>query len=84
MAPTGIEITGADTVEQFGTIQLTADLTPANATGTVKWGASDNVTVSQKGVVTGVTKGTATVTAYIEGNEDISTTKTIQERYMRN
>lgn len=52
-------ITGADTVAQFSTMQLTATTSPANAEGTYVWSSNnDNIlTVAQSGTVTGVRQG---------------------------
>ena len=59
-----LSITGADTVAQFSTAQLTATTSPANAEGTYVWSSNnDNIlTVDQSGTVTGVRQGAATVT----------------------
>ena len=59
-----LSITGADTVAQFSTMQLTATTSPSNAEGTYIWSSNnDNIlTVDQSGTVTGVRQGTATVT----------------------
>ena len=59
-----LSITGADTVAQFSTAQLTATTSPSNAEGTYIWSSNnDNIlTVDQSGTVTGVRQGTATVT----------------------
>ena len=59
-----LSITGADTVAQFSTAQLTGTTSPANAEGTYVWSSNnDNIlTVDQSGMVTGVRKGSATVT----------------------
>ena len=76
--PTGIGIDGSDTVTQFKTMQLTAKLTPADASGTVTW-SSDNeeiLTVNEDGLVTGKRQGSATVTASVQGTA-VSTTKKI-------
>ena len=58
-----LSITGADTVAQFSTMQLTATTSPSNAEGTYIWSSNnDNIlTVDQSGTVTGVRQGTATV-----------------------
>lgn len=58
-----LSITGADTVAQFSTAQLTATTSPSNAEGTYIWSSNnDNIlTVDQSGTVTGVRQGTATV-----------------------
>ena len=59
-----LSITGADAVEQFSTMQLTATTSPSNAEGTYIWSSNnDNIlSVDQSGTVTGVRQGTATVT----------------------
>ena len=59
-----LSITGADTVAQFSTTQLTGTTSPANAEGTYIWSSNnDNIlTVDQSGTVTGVRQGAATVT----------------------
>ena len=59
-----LSITGADTVAQFSTAQLTGTTSPANAEGTYVWSSNnDNIlTVDQSGTVTGVREGSATVT----------------------
>ena len=58
-----LSITGADTVAQFSTAQLTATTSPSNAEGTYIWSSNnDNIlTVDLSGTVTGVRQGTATV-----------------------
>ena len=51
---------------------LTATLTPAGATDTVKWLSSDTAvaTVDANGKVTAVAQGTATITAFIDADND--------------
>ena len=64
MVAQSLSITGADTVAQFSTAQLTGTTSPANAEGTYVWFSNnDNIlTVDQGGMVTGVREGSATVT----------------------
>ena len=64
MVAQSLSITGADTVAQFSTAQLTGTTSPANAEGTYVWFSNnDNIlTVDQSGMVTGVREGSATVT----------------------
>lgn len=66
VAPTGITLTGADTVKVYDSIQLTASLTPSNAEATLAWQSDDEsvLTVDTNGKVTGKSVGTATVTVY--------------------
>ena len=54
-------------VDIAGTVSLTAELAPAGATGTVVWSTEDDTvaTVSQQGVVTGVSEGKTTITATV-------------------
>ena len=61
-------------VDIAGTVSLTAELAPAGATGTVVWSTEDDTvaTVSQQGVVTGVSEGKTTITATV--NSSISDT----------
>lgn len=67
-----ISISGSDTVTQFSSIQLTATVDPAEATGTYVWSSSneDILTVDNGGNVTGVRQGTATVTALFRSAAD--------------
>ena len=61
-----------DTTLKFdGQLQLKATLTPANATDTVTWSSSDEkvLKVSDKGLVTAVGYGTATITAKVGDKE---------------
>lgn len=69
---TGITVTPETaTVVRGSTTELTATLTPENATSEVTWSSSDEAiaTVDQSGVVTGVKAGTATITATVEDTE---------------
>lgn len=67
-----ISISGSDTVTQFSSIQLTATVDPAEATGTYAWSSSneDILTVDNSGNVTGVRQGTATVTVSFRSAAD--------------
>lgn len=64
-------VTGKQSVDMEKTIQLTADLVPADTTDnkTVTWTSSDEsiLTVDKNGKVTGVKAGTAKVTATVAG-----------------
>ncbi len=82
VTPTGISISGANTVTQFQTTQLTANLTPADANGEVTWTSSNEqiLSVDENGKVTGNRQGSATITASVQGadNKTLSATKTIE------
>ena len=77
-----LSITGADTVAQFSTAQLTGTTSPANAEGTYVWSSNnDNIlTVDQSGMVTGVRQGAATVTLNYtspDGNTTLAATHNV-------
>ena len=82
VTPTDISISGADTVKQFQTTQLTANLTPEGANGKVTWTSSNEqiLSVDENGLVTGKRQGLATITASVQGADKntLSTTKTIE------
>ena len=82
VTPTGISISGADTVKQFQTTQLTANFTPADANGKVTWTSSNEqiLSVDENGLVTGNRQGSATITASVQGADKntLSATKTIE------
>ncbi len=82
VTPTGISISGADTVKQFQTTQLTANLTPEGANGKVTWTSSNEqiLSVDENGLVTGNRQGSATITASVQGADKntLSATKTIE------
>lgn len=71
---TGITLPENTTIERGSTTQLTAELTPENATSEVTWSSSDTsiATVDESGVVTGVKAGTATITAKV--SDEVSDT----------
>lgn len=75
---TGISIKDTTTLTEGNTEQLTATLTPANATDTVSWTSNNEsvATVSSTGLVTAVKKGTATITA-TAGNVSDTCTVTV-------
>ena len=82
VTPTGISISGSDTVKQFQSTQLTANFTPADANGKVTWTSSNEqiLSVDENGEVTGKRQGLATITASVQGanNKTLSATKTIE------
>ena len=82
VTPTDISISGADTVKQFQTTQLTANFTPADANGKVTWTSSNEqiLSVDENGEVTGKRQGLATITASVQGADKntLSATKTIE------
>ena len=82
VTPTGISISGSDTVKQFQSTQLTANFTPADANGKVTWTSSNEqiLSVDENGEVTGKRQGLATITASVQGADKntLSATKTIE------
>ena len=82
VTPTDISISGANTVKQFQTTQLTANFTPADANGKVTWTSSNEqiLSVDANGLVTGNRQGSATITASVQGADKntLSATKTIE------
>lgn len=65
------------TIEVDSTLQLYATISPSNATNqNVNWSSSNNsvATVSDNGLVTAESPGTATITAAAEANNDIYAT----------
>ncbi len=75
---TSVSISGADSVTQFETLQLTAVTDPAHASGTASWASSNEaiLTVDENGLVTGLRQGTATVSltfANADGSSVIAT-----------
>lgn len=77
---TGITITGTATVAKDSTTQLTATVTPADATNKkVTWTSSDEAvaTVDSTGLVTGVAAGTATITATAQDGSGVSDTESV-------
>ena len=81
---TSVTVTGASSVGVGRTIQLTATVLPINATNrTVTWSTSNNrATVSQSGVVTGVSTGDVTIYATADG-ETRSKTITVNTYHRR-
>ena len=60
---TSVSISGENSVTQFSTLQLTPVTDPADASGTASWASSNEaiLTVDENGLVTGLRRGTATV-----------------------
>ncbi|MBQ7654801.1 MAG: Ig-like domain-containing protein, partial [Clostridia bacterium] len=80
-AVTGLEIYPGDSaILVGGTVQLTAVITPANASNpAVTWTSSDTsiATVSNAGLVTGVTTGSVTITATSVDDNTVYDTVTV-------
>lgn len=72
-----VKISGESTVEVSSTITLTATTQPAGQA--VTWSSldTDNATVTQGGVVSGVAEGTATIKCALTSDPTVFTTKTI-------
>ena len=80
VSPTAISISGADKVTQFKTTQLTASLTPADASGNVTWTSSNEqiLSVNDNGLVTAKRQGSATVTASVQGTAKATLSATLK------
>lgn len=93
VAVTGITVSAADdatSVTEGTTLQLTATVTPDDATdSSVTWSSSDEAIakVSSKGVVTGVSTGNATITATandgskVKGTYSVEVTANVAPKY---
>ena len=84
--PTGITVSPkTNTINVGDTVQLTATVTPSNATDkSVTWSSSDTsiATVSNTGLVTGVAVGTVTITATTSNNlSDTATVTVVNPQY---
>ncbi len=72
---TGVTISGQNEVNVGSTIILSASVTPANATNkTLTWSSNNTgvATVDQNGRVTGVSEGTATITATAANGKSVT------------
>ncbi|MGL6206995.1 MAG: Ig-like domain-containing protein, partial [Lactobacillus panisapium] len=79
VAVTGVNITGASTVNAGSSVTYTANISPTNATDkSITWSSSATsvAAISSSGVVTGVKSGTATITA--KASNGVIGTKTIK------
>lgn len=78
---TGITISGGSSVARNGTIQLSTNILPSDATNkNVTWSVvngTGQATINSNGVLTGVSDGTVTVKATAADGSNISTTKDI-------
>lgn len=89
VAPTAVEIGGADSAIQWTneTLQLSAQVTPQDASELVIWESSDNAvaTVSAGGLVTFHSQGEVTITVTSAENSSItaSVTFTVKEGFFR-
>ena len=72
VAATAIALPATATVDAGDNVQLTATLTPENATSRLTWKSSDEAkaAVDQTGKVTGVAAGTATITAFVDADKN--------------
>ena len=80
---TNVYVTTSATVKIGGTKQLTATVNPSNATDkTVTWASSNPsvATVDEHGMVTGVSEGTVTITAFAANGSSNSSTVTVSDR----
>ena len=82
-----VSISGSNTVEVGETIQLSAAVSPDNATKkTITWSSSNPefAIVSETGMVTGVAKGTVTITASAADDKSNSMTIRVTKNYAIN
>lgn len=84
--PTGITLSNSNLSLSVGdTKQLTATVTPADATSTVIWTTSNSsVATVSNGKVTAVAAGTATITATSTENANIKATATVTVKKVEN
>ncbi len=78
---TNIKITGNDEISVAGTLNLTAEVTPTNATNKeVYWSVSNTrlASINQSGILTGLKEGEVIVTASAKDGGNIKATKTIK------
>lgn len=77
--PKGITITGDDVVRIGEEILLEASINPVGALQIVTWESSDEMIATvTDGVVTGISYGEVTITAYAKDDHNIKDTKTIK------
>lgn len=83
--PDNVTITGLDVVNVGKTIQLTATVTPSNATNTsVTWSSNNTgiATVNQSGVVTGEDDGEVIITATTSNGKTATYKVTVKSDYV--
>ena len=82
--PSGITISGPTSVDTGKSINLTAEIQPSGATGTLVWGTEQDeiVSVDQTGKVTGLAAGVATITVSLEEDGSISNTYEVTVNYV--
>ena len=78
---TNINIVGKDEISVAGTLNLSAEITPTNATNKNIYWTVNNVrvaTINQSGILTGIKEGEVVVTASAKDGSGIKATKTIK------
>lgn len=78
---TNINIVGKDEISVAGTLNLSVEITPSNATNKNIYWSVNNVrvaTINQSGILTGIKEGEVVVTASAKDGSGIKATKTIK------
>ena len=78
---TNINIVGKDEISVAGTLNLSVEITPTNATNKNIYWSVNNVrvaTINQSGILTGIKEGEVVVTASAKDGSGIKATKTIK------
>lgn len=78
---TNINIVGKNEISVAGTLNLSAEITPTNATNkNIYWSVNNArvATINQSGILTGLKEGEVIVTASAKDGSDIKATKTIK------
>mgnify|MGYP002524421268 CR=1 FL=1 len=78
---TNIKIIGKDEISVAGTLNLTTEVTPTNATNKeVYWSVNNTrlASINQSGILTGLKEGEVTITASSKDGSNIKATKTIK------
>lgn len=83
--PTGVSLPASRTIQEGSTVLLTPTVTPSDVSTTFSWKSSDSAvaTVTQNGLVTAVSSGTAIITVTTRNGLTASCTVTVPEPALR-